>query len=301
MSSDVWLFPGQGSQKIGMGHDLFEYDAATRALFHEAADIAQKDIAALCFEGPPEVLQQTQYAQPCLLTVSVAFARYLQQCGYYPSIVAGHSLGEYSALVTAGVLTFTDAMRIVLRRSELMAAAPAGAMAAIVGPTAEEITRMCTEIQDSVWPANFNAPRQTVISGTVSAVTQAMQRAREELSARAIPLRVSGAFHSPLMKDTAVGLLPLLSAVSWCNPKIPIISTVDAKVHTCGEEFRELLQCQVVAPVRWTETAAQISALLPDRCFEVGPGTVLAGLMRQCQISCSLLSCGTLEECHQLV
>ncbi|MCL4540874.1 MAG: ACP S-malonyltransferase [Chloroflexi bacterium] len=301
MGNDAWLFPGQGSQKVGMGCDLFEHDAATRALFQEAADIAQKDIAALCFEGPPEVLQQTQHAQPCLLAVSVAFARYLQQHGNNPAVVAGHSLGEYSALVTAGVLTFADAMRIVLRRGELMAAATAGAMAAIIGPTAEEVVHMCTDTQDLVWPANFNTPQQTVISGTVDAVAQAIQRAREQLNARVIPLRVSGAFHSPLMQDTAAGLLPLLATVPWGDPKIPIISTVDAKVYTHSGEFRELLQRQVVAPVQWTATAARIAALLPDRCLEVGPGTVLIGLMRQSHASCPLLPCGTLEECRQLI
>jgi len=291
----AWLFPGQGSQQVGMGRDLYERDPATQALFAEAAERSGIDIVRLCFEGPAEVLQQTENAQPCLLTVSVAYGQVLVARGLAPAVVAGHSLGEYSALVLAGVLAFGDAVHAGRRRGELMAMAAAGggAMAAILGLDDEKVEEACAGAGE-VAPANYNAPGQVVISGTAEAVERASLAARQLGATRVVPLKVSGPFHSPLMRPAATELASVLSALQFSPARLPVICNVDGAMHQDAEDFPPLLVRQVAEPVRWSGVMRCLLAADVDRCVEVGPGRVLSGLMRQMDRTVETVSAATL-------
>ena len=300
MQSAAWLFPGQGSQFVAMGRDLYAQDLATRELFALASATTGLDLTTLCFEGPAATLQQTQFAQPALLTVSVAFVRYLQHRGARADWVLGHSLGEYSALVASGVLNFSDAIRIVQRRGALMAKAADGAMAAVLGLPEDIVCDLCNDAGGGVWPANFNAPRQVVISGTLQAIQKVADLVKERGGGRLVPLRVGGAFHSPLMRTAAEGLRQTLSSASFYDAEIPVISTVDGQVHRCGEDFRELLEVQVIAPVLWTRSITTLLELTHGPLLEVGPGSVLAGLVRQHDPGATVTSVGTVKAAKEL-
>jgi [acyl-carrier-protein] S-malonyltransferase len=276
----AWLFPGQGSQQVGMGQALYDADAGVRDLFAEAAERSGIDIARLCFAGPAEELQRTEHAQPCLLTVSVAYARALVARGLTPEYVAGHSLGEYSALVQAGVLAFGDAVYAVRRRGELMAAAGGGTMAAVLGLDDALVEEACAG-RDDVVPANYNAPGQVVISGTAEAVAVASERARALGASRVVPLKVSGPFHSPLMRPAAAALAGVLGDLAFRDARVPVVCNVDGAVHRAADDFPALLVRQVAEPVRWSAVMRCLLAAGVSRCVEVGPGRVLSGLMRQ--------------------
>ena len=278
--STAWLFPGQGSQQVGMGRELYETDPATPALFAEATERSGIDITRLCFEGPAEILQQTEHAQPCLLTVSVAYGQALLARGMTPDYLAGHSLGEYSALVLAGVMAFGDAVHAVRRRGELMAAAGKGAMAAILGLDDKKVEEACA-CSGEVVPANYNAPGQVVISGTAEAVERASVVARQLGATRVVPLKVSGPFHSSLMRPAATELAAVLSTMHFSAAQFPVVCNVDGAVHQDAQDFPPLLVRQVAEPVRWSASMRCLLAAGVDRCLEVGPGRVLSGLMRQ--------------------
>jgi [acyl-carrier-protein] S-malonyltransferase len=284
------LFPGQGSQFVGMGRALFERSAAARAVFEEADAALGFSVSRLCFEGPEEELQRTANTQPAILTHSVAAYRDLQ--ARFPErlegggFAAGHSLGEYSANVAAGSLSFGDAVLLVRQRGLFMQEAVppgAGAMAAIVGLTPEEVAAACREAAQGevVTPANFNSPEQTVIAGTAAAVARACAACTARGARRAIPLAVSAPFHCALMAPARERLRPLLQEARFADAAVPVVTNVDARPETRGSALRDALARQVDAPVRWVESVRALAAQGVDRGFEIGPGVVLAGLVRR--------------------
>ena len=289
--SVAWLFPGQGSQVVGMGRDLYDHFPQARAVFEEADETLSLALSRLIFEGPGEALTATENAQPALLTVSVAVLAALGWPGGTPSgagvsppaFVAGHSLGEYSALVAAGAASFATALRLVRRRGELMAAAREGTMAAVIGLDVERLEAACREarVLGPVVIANENAPGQLVISGAQSAVARAGELAREAGASRVLPLKVSAAFHSPLMRAAAEGLQDAVARAPIERASIPVIANVTAQPVLDPEAIRAELIEQVTAPVRWIATVEYMVGAGVDRFFELGPGTVLSGLLKR--------------------
>jgi len=282
----AFVFPGQGSQAPGMGKDLAEKFAAARQVFEEADDALGFAISRLCFDGPAEDLQLTENTQPAILTVSVAAFRAMQEAGISsPAFVAGHSLGEYSALVAGGSLSLSDAVRTVRARGRYMQEAVpvgTGAMAAVLGADLIELGRVCAEAsQDQVCSiANLNSPGQAVIAGN----TEAVDRAGELLSGvakRVIKLKVSAPFHCALMKPAQDRLAVDLEALSFNEPAIPVVTNVDARATMAPDELRDALVRQVSAPVRWVESMQMLIEQGVDTFVEAGPGKVLSGLMRQ--------------------
>ena len=280
------VFPGQGSQAPGMGKDLAENFSVARRVFEEADDALGFAISRLCFEGPAEDLQLTEHTQPAILTVSVAAFRVIQEAGIEtPAFVAGHSLGEYSALVAAGALSLADAVRTVRARGQYMQAAVpigTGAMAAVIGGELSAIERICEEARgDQVCSiANFNSPNQAVIAGS----TEAVDRAIELLSGvakRVIKLKVSAPFHCALMKPAQDRLAADLERLSFNEPAIPVVTNVDVRPTTAPGELRDALVRQVSAPVRWLESIQLLMQLGVATFVEAGPGKVLSGLTRQ--------------------
>src|SRR5688500_13551941 len=288
----AFIFPGQGSQKVGMGKALAEAFPEARAVFDEADTAFSAGVAAspllssLCFEGPDDQLMLTEHTQPAILTVSVAAARVLAKLGVTPHVVAGHSLGEYSANVVSGVLRFGDAVQIVRRRGRYMQEAVPlgqGAMAAILGLEPEGVQRACGEAAqgDVVSLANINRPDQVVISGGAAAVQRASERAKALGAKRAIPLPVSAPFHCALMKPAEERLEPELRALHAADPRVPVVANVDAQPKRRGGDAVDALVRQVSGPVRWEEVIQRLASEGVTTYVEVGPGTVLSGLVKK--------------------
>jgi [acyl-carrier-protein] S-malonyltransferase len=285
MGGVVFLFPGQGSQYAGMGRELADSFSAARGVFDEADRTLGFSISELCFTGPEEALKLTENTQPALLTASVAAYRVLEEKGVRPDYVAGHSLGEYSALVAAGALNFADALRLVRRRGQYMqeAVPPGeGAMAAILGMRPGQVAEICRKVSDGkVAPANLNSPDQTVISGHAAAVRSAVQQASADGAKRAVVLPVSAPFHSELMRPAQERLEKDLRGTQFSPLRIPLVTNVDAGIITTGAEAREALIRQVTLPVRWEESIRELVEQGATTFVEVGPGRVLSGLLRQ--------------------
>lgn len=286
----AFLFPGQGSQKIGMGKAWAEAFPAARGVFEEASEALGFDVAKLCWEGPESELQLTANTQPAILTASVAIERVLADYGLVPDAVAGHSLGEYSALVAAGVLGLPDAVRLVRRRGELMQESVpvgVGAMAAILGLDAAAVRDVADLAADAASGevcsvANYNSPEQTVIAGHKAAVERAMALAKERGAKRALPLPVSAPFHCALMGPARAGLAPMLAATRFSPARLPVVVNIDARPCSAGEALREALERQIDGPVRWVESVRWLHDEMDVRRFvEVGPGSVLAGLVKR--------------------
>ena len=291
----AFLFPGQASQYPGMGRELSEKHEVARKTF-EAADRALGfSLSELCFRGPEDALKLTENTQPAMLTCSVAFFRILESQGFLPDYVAGHSLGEYSALVAAGALSFEDAVRIVRQRGRYMQEAlpwGEGAMAAILGLRWEAVEELCRDAADGgvVSPANINSPEQIVIAGNDGAVGRAVELAMRRGAKRALLLPVSAPFHCSLMKPAQDRLADDLLALSFSNPRFPLVNNVRAvEVHT-GDQARAGLIAQVSAPVLWEQSARRLIALGVDTFVEVGPGRVLCGLLRQINRTLTVLN-----------
>jgi [acyl-carrier-protein] S-malonyltransferase len=284
----VFLFPGQGSQTVGMGRDLYEKFAIAKQTFEEADDALRFSLSKLCFEGPEEQLRLTEFTQPAIFTVSIAAQRVLAEKGILPSFAAGHSLGEYSANVAAGVLSFADAVKTVRNRGRYMQeAVPAGqgAMAAVLGLGAEAVVEVCAraarETAAIVSAANLNSPEQTVISGAVAAVERAAALAKEAGAKRAVMLPVSAPFHCALMQPAQDRLAEDLRRLDFSAPKVPIVTNVDAALVTEAGPLRDALVRQVTGSVRWVESVRLLTEQKPTHFLEVGPGKVLCGLLRQ--------------------
>jgi len=288
LSNLAFFFPGQGSQSKGMLADLIDNEAVVADTFAEASDVLGYDMAALVVDDADEKLGLTEFTQPALLTASTALFRlWSDRDGARASQMAGHSLGEYSALVAAGALQFSDAVSLVAFRGRAMTeAVPAGIgkMAAIIGLADEVVSEICQNSSsegDSVWPANFNCPGQLVIAGNSAAVERAMEAAKEAGAKRALPLAVSAPSHTPLMQPAADAMREKLSGVSISAPSCPVWSNARAVALSDASEIQAALVEQLVSPVRWTESVQKISSGGITMAVEMGPGKVLSGLVRR--------------------
>lgn len=279
------LFPGQGSQKVGMGREVYEQSPAARAIFAEANAVLGFDLAGLCFDGPEADLTATENTQPALLTVSVALLAAIAEAGVelHPSIVAGHSLGEYSALVAAKALDFATALRLVRQRGQLMAQASEGAMAAVIGLDLAPLEAVCANVSEfgACVVANQNAHGQLVISGASAAVAAASEQAKAAGAKKIMPLNVSAAFHSPLMAATAAGLAPAIAAAAMSAAHVPLIANSTAQPIQSAEDLRAELIAQITAPVRWIATIEQAAAMGVQTVIEIGAGSVLTSLVKR--------------------
>ncbi|HEY3398294.1 MAG TPA: ACP S-malonyltransferase [Armatimonadota bacterium] len=294
----VFIFPGQGSQFVGMAADLAADFPVVAATLAEANETLGLDLAQIMGEGPAEALTATENAQPALLTHSVALTRVLAEAGVEPSLVAGHSLGEYSALVAAGALSFPAALQLVRARGLAMATAGAtagGAMAAIIGLDDAAVEQAVSEAAQEglVVVANYNSPGQVVISGEAAAVARAGELAKAAGARGALPLKVSGAFHSPLMAPAAAELAPVLEAAPLNDARVPVVSNIDAEPRQAAAELREALARQITGSVRWTESVRRMIAAGGECFVEVGPGDVLTKLMKRIDPEATALSTST--------
>ncbi|MCH9662223.1 MAG: ACP S-malonyltransferase [Gammaproteobacteria bacterium] len=280
------MFPGQGSQFVGMGRDLYDADADVRALYAEANEALGYDLQQICFEGPEDMLRLTQHTQPAILLHSIAVWTVLKKRGVVADLLAGHSLGEYSALVAAGVLAFADAIRLVHQRGTFMQqAVPAGqgSMAALMGIARADVDALCVEFAGDgvLQPANYNSSDQIVIAGNTALVHAAVEAAKDRKMGRTVLLNVSAPFHCALLQPAAMELDAVLASVIYGSFAIPVISNVTAELHLSSEGVRDLLVQQVTASVRWDESVRYAIAQGCDAVLEAGPGKVLSTLMRR--------------------
>ncbi|GIQ67128.1 ACP S-malonyltransferase [Paenibacillus cisolokensis] len=296
MGKTAFVFPGQGAQAVGMGRDVFETHAAARAIFEEADEALGFRLSGIIFEGPEEELKQTANTQPALLTVSAALLKALAERGWTPDYVAGHSLGEYSALVAAGSLSFADAVRTVRARGEFMEqAVPGGqgAMAAVLGAERDALAALCAAVSEEIGTvelANVNCPGQIVVSGTAEGVRAVAERGKEAGAKRVVPLEVSGPFHSSLMKPAAERLAGVLERLDIRDAAVPVVANVTARPVTAAGEIRKLLVEQVYSPVLWEDCVRWLIAQGTDTFVEIGSGTVLAGLIKKIDRNVRVLS-----------
>jgi [acyl-carrier-protein] S-malonyltransferase len=312
MKQIAFVFPGQGTQFVGMGRDLYEVSAAARRVFHQAEEALGIDLRTLCFEGPEEQLRETINQQPAILTVSIAYWEALKervaQIGetVQPRFFAGHSLGEYSALVAAGALDFKEAVRLVRERGRLMKEvgdSNPGGMAAVIGLDDEALERLCQEVSDRgiVRPANYNSPGQTVISGELTALSAAIELAVERGARRVVRLAISIASHSPLMRRAAEHFNPILSQVRLYDAAVPVIANISAKAITSAEDIRRELAEQITSSVRWSQTVRAMAEEGVHTVVEVGPGEVLSGLSRRISRDLQAVSVNSAEALHLFV
>jgi [acyl-carrier-protein] S-malonyltransferase len=297
MAKLAFIFPGQGSQAAGMGKDLHDAFPEARAVFEQVDAALGERLSDLCFLGPEEKLKLTATTQPAILAVSAAAAAVLARAGVAPDLVAGHSLGEYSALVAAGALTAAEAARVVRARGTFMQeAVPAGkgAMAAVLGLEPERVRQVCAAVEAQtggvVSPANYNEPAQTVIAGDAAAVEAAGVRLKEAGAKRVLPLPVSAPFHCALMAPVKPRLESVLAGVAWRPPRVPVVTNVEARANSEAARAAPLLVEQVTAPVRWIECVQELVRLGATRLVEVGPGKVLSGLARRIDRSVEVLN-----------
>jgi [acyl-carrier-protein] S-malonyltransferase len=310
MTEFVLLFPGQGSQKPGMGKDLYDAFPAAKAVFDAADAALQSPLSSLCFEGPADELTKTHNAQPALLVHGAAvWAVVRDKLGGKVKAAAGHSLGELSAYHAAGAMRVEDAAKLVRRRGELMYESGLkrpGGMAAILGDPNEPIEAICAraaaESGGIVSPANYNCPGQVVISGENAAVDKAMEMIKAAGAKRAIKLNVSGAFHSALMESALDGFTQALGSVTFVNPMFPVYANVNGEAVTVAARAKELLLKQLTSPVQWINEITAMAAAYPNATYvEMGPGSVLVGLVKKIAPNLKTMTCGTVAEVNQLL
>ena len=296
MVKRAYVFPGQGAQYVGMGKDLYENNAQAREMFERANELLGFRITDIMFDGTSEELKQTKVTQPAVFLHSVILAKTL---GVEPLAVAGHSLGEFSALVVSGALSFEEGLMLVSKRAMAMQRACElcpGTMAAVINLPNEVVEQVCESIEGVVVAANYNCPGQLVISGELSAVEEACVKLKEAGARRALILPVGGAFHSPLMEPARKELEEAISTTSFATPVCPIYQNVDALPHTSPEEIKQNLIAQLTAPVRWTQIVEQMVANGLTEFTELGPGTVLQGLVKKIAPSAIVESRSTIEQ-----
>lgn len=301
----TFLFPGQGSQSVGMGKDIYDAFETARKIMDDANRILGIDLLKIIFEGPEDELKATQNTQPALFTLEAAITSVLAEKGIVPNCTAGHSLGEYSALFAAGIISFEEGLKAVAKRGALMAVAGKempGTMAAIIGLARPAIVEVLKTVTSGiVVSANENSPEQTVISGEVAAVTDACEKLKAAGAKRAMILPVSGAFHSPLMQKAADSFGEVIDAMTFTTPKCPIISNVSAQAETEAAKIKELSRKQLISPVRWVDSVATLASKDFGTCIEVGPGSVLKGLVKKCNDSINVVPCDTATNIYSLL
>ena len=302
MKETAFIFPGQGSQYVGMGKEFYDQFRVAKEVFEEADDTLRFSISSLCFQGQEEELRLTENTQPAILTTSIAALKVLQtEKGINPKFAAGHSLGEYSALVASGALSFAEAVQTVRLRGKFMQeAVPVGegAMAAILGMERKEVEKLCEEAAagEVLSPANFNCPGQIVIAGHLKAVHRAIERVKQN-GKRAVLLPVSAPFHSPLMKPAGTRLEKALEEIFIKDLNLPVVTNVEAEINTSKEKVKDLLVAQVSSPVRWEESMRRMIEEGVEQVLEIGPGKVLSGLMKRID---STVGTGNLEDLQTL-
>jgi [acyl-carrier-protein] S-malonyltransferase len=305
MTNVAWVFPGQGSQAVGMGHDLYDNVKSARAVFEQADRALGFSLSRLCFEGPEEELRQTINAQPALVTGAFACLEAAREIGGgklpTPAFLAGHSLGEYTTLAVAGVFDFTTAVKLARERGRLMHEAGqkrAGGMAAIIGLDEAKLAEVCRQT-DTVM-ANINSPGQIVISGAAENIKKAMELATAAGASRAIPLQVSGAFHSPLMQPAVEGMTQYLGATVFKDPAIPVIGNTTAEPLTTAAAVKTELRNQLTSPVQWQRSVEYMVGQGVNTFIEIGPGKVLTGLIRRINKEAKTVNLGDLEAIKSL-